>query len=707
LARPQKERGRRRPPPDLTGAGQARKSGDLWIYLALLLITLAIYSQVRDDKFLNFDDPAHITANPHVRDGFTVAGLAWAFASSYAGYWFPLTWLSYMLDCQLFGLQSGPIHLTNVALHAVSTLLLFGFLRRTTGARWRSAFVAFVFALHPLHIESVAWVAERKDVLSALFWMLTFWAYLKYAERRSLGRYVVVLLVFCCGLMSKPMIVTLPLVLLLLDVWPLRRLVVEKAAGKSNAGVLIEKLPLFALSIATSVVTYLVQERGGAVSSFDRIPIATRIGNALVSYFIYISNLFWPANLAVFYPLAQLGPSGRDVNSGYNILWATLAGLGIVFLTVLALRAVRQRPYFAVGWLWYLITLVPVIGLVQAGLQSHADRFTYVPMIGISIALAWGINELFERMRWNKLALAIPVIAVCAAWSAITWVDLGFWRNSITLFQRAIEVTDGNYVAYNNLGAALREDGQAAEALADFEIAARIQPGAPDIQDNLGEALIAAGRIEEAEPHLREALRLRPDFAKAHIDLASALTRRGRIADAESHYRTALQLQPESAEAQYGLGGVLAVQGRREEAIPHFQEGLPYLLDELKRQPDSVDGHYNLGTVYAMMGRVDDAIAQFSEAVRLRPGDAEARVNLGTALFARQRMTEAGDQFVAAVKLRPDYAKAHLGFARVLGSLGRQDEAIREFSEAIRLDPNLVEARQSLAYYSNQRQRPK
>jgi protein O-mannosyl-transferase len=669
----------------------ARAPNDLWIYLALLLITLAIYSQVRDFSFVNFDDPAHLTDNAHVRDGFTWGGISWAFTSGYAGYWFPLTWLSYMLDCQLFGVRSGPIHITNAILHAISTLLLFAFLRRTTGARWRSAFVAFVFALHPLHIESVAWVAERKDVLSALFWMLTFWAYLKYTERQSLARYLLVFFMFCCGLMSKPMIVTLPLVLLLLDVWPLRRY----ASGKSNAGLVIEKLPLFALSIATSLVTYVVQERGGAVSSVERIPIGARVENALVSYFIYIEKLFWPSHLAVFYPLPEMLTPGHETNA----LLAALAGLAIAGITVLAVRAIRESPYLAVGWLWYLITLVPVIGLVQAGVQSRADRFTYIPMIGISIALAWGVSQLFDRMHWIKSALAIPVIAVCAAWSAVTWVNLGYWQNSIALFQHAIDVTDGNYIAYNNLGSALREDGRVAEALADFESAAAIQPQAPDIQENLGEALIAGGRAEEAEPHILEALRLRPDFAKAHVDLASALIRRGRIDDAESHYRAALLIQPDNAEAQYGLGGILAMRGRMQEAIPHFQEGLPYLLEKVKRSPDSVDGHYNLGTVYAMMGRVDDAIVQFKEAVRLRPEDAEARVNLGTALAARGRVSEAEDQFAAAVQLRPEYAKAHLGYARALASAGRRDQAIREFSEALRLNPTLVEARQSLDYY--------
>jgi tetratricopeptide (TPR) repeat protein len=686
VKRASRERGRRHPwSTDQKSTDPAPKPSDVWIYLALLLITLAIYSQVRDFGFINYDDAEYIGNNAHVRDGLTSGGLVWALTSGYASNWFPLTWLSHMLDCQLFGLQSGPHHLANVALHAISTLLLFAFLKRTTRARWRSAFVAFIFGLHPLHVESVAWVAERKDVLSALFWMLTFWAYLKYTELPSVPKYLLVVLTFGCGLMSKPMTVTLPLVLLLLDVWPLRRF----KAARSSAGLLIEKVPLFVLSIAASVVTYLVQERGGSVSPIDQIPIAARIGNALVSYLLYIAKLCWPSHLAVFYPFPESQPW----------LPGILSGLTIVCLTALAVHTIRQRPYFAVGWLWYLVTLVPVIGLVQVGLQSRADRYAYVPLIGISVVLAWGVDELFGRMGWSKSALAILAVAACAAWSAVTWIDLGYWQNSITLFEHAIEVTDGNYVAYNNLGTAMREEGRVTEAVSDFRTAAAIRPQAPDIQENLGEALIAAGRAEEAEPRLLEALRLRPDFAKAHVDLASALIRRGRFDDAGSHYRMALQLQPDSAEAHYGLGGVLAAQGRMQEATAHFQAGLPHLLEELNRKPDSVDGHYNLGTVYAMMGRVDDAIVQFSEAVRMRPDDAEARVNLGTALATRERMSEARDQFAAAVKLKPDYSQAHLGLARALGSLGRQDQAIREFSEVLRLKPDSADARQSLELY--------
>lgn len=659
-------------------AGVPRAPSIIWFYLGLLAVTMAVYSQAAGFGFVNYDDPDHLSANPHVMHGFSMANIAWAFTSAHASNWIPLTWLSYMLDTQIFGLRSGPLHLVNVALHAISTLLLFGFLHRATGARWRSALVALVFALHPLHVESVAWLAERKDVLCVLFCLLTLWAYLKYSERPSALRYAAVALLFACALLAKPLAVTLPLVLLLLDLWPLRRFERTKSAA-----LVTEKLPLLALSMAASIVTYVVQQGSGAISGVERIPLLDRISNALASYFIYLVKFAWPSNLAVFYPYP---------NSPAWILAA--AGLiTIALLTWLALRQVRARPYFATGWLWYLITLLPMIGLVQAGLQARADRYMYLPMIGLSIAITWGLADWFERRKWNQSLLAAAACAVCAAWTVVTFETVDNWRDSIALFEHAVAVTEGNYVAHHNLGVALRDAGRVDDAVVEFQEAVSIRPQAADMQENLGEALIAAGRAAEAEPHLVRALELRPDFAKAHVDLGSALVRTGKMNEAASQYREALRLQPDFAEAHYGLGGILARQGLMREANAEFENALPYLIDKVKQQPDSVDDRYNLGTVYAMMGRVDEAIAQFQETVRLRPDDAEAHFNLGTALASRGRGSEAVDQFAAAVKLRPDYVRAHLSLARTLASLGRTEEARREFDEALRIDPNSAEAR--------------
>jgi tetratricopeptide (TPR) repeat protein len=647
------------------------QSLDVCICALLLLSILAVYAQVRSHDFVNYDDPQYVTQNPQVRAGLTWHGVVWAFTSAHDSNWIPLTWLSHMLDGELFGLESGAHHFTNVALHASGTLLLFGFLRRMTGARWRSAFVALAFALHPLHVESVAWVAERKDVLSAALFFLALWAYVDYTARPSRGRYLLVVLIFCCGLMAKPMVITLPLVALLLDFWPLRR--------KICMGLLLEKLPLFALAAGASVVTYLVQEHAGAISSIDRVPLAARLQNALVSYVAYVGNFVWPAKLAVFYP--------------YSIppVWEWLAaGAALAAVTVLVLRARGRYPYAAVGWLWYLGTLAPVIGLVQAGSQSRADRYTYIPMVGISIMLAWGAAEAAERWRWGRPALAAAMVAVCSAWAVVTWFNVENWRNSISLFQHAIDVTHDNYVAYNNLAVALRQAGEIDEAVSSFESAVRIQPQDAQARDNFGDALTAVGRADEAIPHLEEAIRLQPGFAKAHIDLASALIRSGRAAQAEAQYRAALRLQPASAEAHYGLGGVLVEQGRLQEALPHLQQALPQLVEAVRSHPGDPDLRYNLGTLLGMMGRADDAIVQFAEAVRLQPGSSEVHFNLGTALAARNRLEEARDEFAAAVRLRPDSVNAHLNLGRILAALGHPDESAREFSAAERLKPGSV-----------------
>src|SRR5258706_9889501 len=601
---------------------------DLWVWLFLVLAIAAVYSQVSDHEFINYDDPAYVTGNPHVRNGLTRDGLIWAFTSGEASNWFPLTRLFHMLDCQFFGLRSGAHHVTNVVLHACNTLLLFELLKRITGAPSRSGFVAFVFALHPLHVESVAWVAERKDVLSALFWFLTLWTYVNYVERPSAGHYLLVVLLFCCGLMSKPMVVTLPFVMLLLDAWPLRR--VPKAPVSR---LVIEKAPLFALSIISSIVTYVVQQRGGSVSSLDLVAIPTRIQNALVTYVVYLGQFFWPAKLAVVYPYVTDRPAWQ---------WIA-AGLVLAGFTTLVLRA--RRPYLAVGWFWYVGSLVPVIGLVQVGVQSRADRYTYLPMIGISIMLAWGVTELFEQRRWPRMALASLSAAVCAVWLVMTWINLGYWQNSITLFEHAIVTTDENYVAHNNLGAALRSAGRITEAIPHFETALSLRPADAQIQENLGEALMASGRIDDAIPHLASAVRLQPDLSKAHVGLGSALVKRGRIDEAASEYRTALLLTPDSAEAHYGLGAILMSLGQREEALPHLQESVPHLMEMVRIQPDYADAHYNLAAVYELLGRMDDAIAQFSETVRLQRGDPEARFKLGGVLVKSGRYDEAIRQF--------------------------------------------------------------
>ena len=647
--------------------------------MILLAGIFLVYGQTISHDFLNYDDPEYVS-EPHVRGGLSLSGITWAFTSGYSSNSFPLTWISHMLDFQLFGARSGPHHLVSVALHAMSSLMLFAFLRRVTGAPGRSAFVAFVFALHPLRVESVAWIAERKDVLCVLFWMLALWTYARYSERPSIGRYALFVALFCCGLMSKPLMVTFPFVALLIDWWPLRRFATE-----SVRWLFFEKLPLIALSLLASVVAYIAQEHQGALAAADQIPTATRVGNAFLSYVAYLRDFVWPSNLAVFYPYLE------------RPLWLTLAAaLSVAAATAIAVRSIRQRPYVAVGWFWYLGTLVPAIGFVQAGSQSRADRHTYISLIGISIIVAWGAAELFEKRGWNRRLLVAGAVGFCAAWTAVTWIDVQYWRNSVSLFTHALEVTDGNYVAYNNLGVALRQDGKIREAIDDFEHSVAILPEDAQAQDNLGEALTEEGRIDEAASHLLEAVRLRPRFAKAHVDLGALLLRSGRTGEAESQYRLAIQIQPADAAAHYGLGGVLMSQGRKQEALAHLQLALPLLITEVAMNPEGVDGLYNLGTLYGILGRTDEAILEFSRAISLRPDDAQARFNLGTALASRNRLNEAADQFAEAVQLVPGYVAAHFSLGKVLAALGRDDDAAREYRETLRLNPEFADARRQL-----------
>jgi len=668
------------------------------------MATVAVYAQVRHFDFVNLDDSAYTSGNPHVRRGITPEGLEWAFTSGDAANWFPVTWVSHMLDCQLFGLASGWHHLTNVLIHGCAALLLFAFLRRATGARWRSALVAFLFAVHPLHVESVAWVAERKDVLSAFFWFLTMWAYVRYTERPGWGRYLLVLVTFCLGLMAKPMIITLPFVLLLLDIWPLRRKL-------RTAAIFLEKVPLAALSLVVSVITYLVQQRAGAVKTLGAFPPGLRLENALVSYAVYIIQMFRPVRLAVFYPYPRHLPAWQ----------AWLAGLVLAGASVMVLRLRRSRQYLATGWFWYLGTLIPVIGLVQVGAQAHADRYTYIPMVGLSILVAWGAAELARRPRVKPFAVALMSLA-CLVWAVLAWFQVQHWRNSETLFRHALDVTTENAVAHDNLGnylmdvpgglpeavvqleEALRIDpdsvpahtalgsalaripGRLAESFPQFDAALRLAPDWPIAHNELGSALLKAGRLTEAIEQFATASRLDPDYADAHYNLGVALSQfPGRSSEAISEYQAALRIKPDYAEAQLNLGNVLAgLPGRLTEAIQAYQAAL-------RMRPDYVEAHYNLGRVLSgMPGRVPDAMAEYQAALRIRPDHAEAHNNLGNLLSQIPgRVPAAIAEYEAALHIRPDYADAHYDLGVVLSRIpGRLPEALAHLEMALRLKPN-------------------
>jgi hypothetical protein len=499
--------------------------------VVLALATILAYARVAGHDFTSFDDDVYVTKNAHVRAGLTWTGVVWAFTTGDASNWHPLTWLSHMLDVELFGMRAAGHHLTSLAIHVASTLLLFHVLLRTTKALAASAFVAAVFALHPLHVESVAWIAERKDVLCAFFWILALLAYVRWLERPGATRYAAVLACHVLGLLAKPMIVTLPFTLLLLDVWPLRR-------AQSFAVRVREKIPLFALSLASSVATFLVQRAGGSMARGEATPFLLRLENAAIVYVGYLGKAFVPVNLQAFYP---------HPFRGYPIAEVLGAVLLLALLTAGALRCVPTRPWLAVGWLWFLGTLVPVIGLVQVGWQSMADRYTYVPMIGLAIAVGFGVAEFAPR--------AVPVLAVVAsvAWTGMTWRQVGFWKDDATLAPIAGANIRDTSEAHAGLGNAYLKSGRIDEAIEHLRRAVELDPGLGRARNDLGMALDLQGRTDEALAEYREAVLRAPDLAEAHHNLAGLLAARGQLAEALEEYRRALAIQPDLAESRVEL----------------------------------------------------------------------------------------------------------------------------------------------------------
>jgi tetratricopeptide (TPR) repeat protein len=632
-------------------ARQPARAHDWPIYLALLIATLAVYAQTARFEFVNLDDPDYVTGNSHVRAAWTAAGVRWAFTSREAANWFPLTRLSHMLDAQVFGLRGGAHHLTNVGLHALAAMLLFAFLKRATGARWASAFAAGVFALHPLHVESVAWVAERKDVLCAVFWFLALWAYVKWAGGGARRWYGLALAAFSCGWMAKPMIVTLPAVLLLLDAWPLGRL-------RPLGARLTEKISFFAVSIAGAAITYAAQRGSGAVQPLAAFPLGLRVEDALVSCFLYIEKTVWPAELAAFYPYPRAVP-----------IWQA-AGVALVLagVSIWTAREFGKRPYLAVGWCWYLVTLLPVIGLVQVGAQARADRYMYVPMVGLSVMAAWGARDVLRARPRLRVPAGILAGAALLACGAAAWAQTGYWENSGTLFRHALEVTEGNYLAEHNLGVYLLEQPDSlADATAHLEQAVRLNPNSVRAHSDLGNALSRVpNRLDEAIGEYREALRIDPDSPIPHNNLGNTLAETGRLEEAIAEYRTALRLRPDYPEARANLAAALAA------------------------APDSAERHYNLGVTLSQEGRAAEAVAEFAAALRLKPNYADAENNLGVTLTQMpERSGEAIAHFQAALRLRPDYADAHYNLGIALANTpGGMPEALKHFEAALKLRPD-------------------
>ena len=546
------------------------------VCLFLVAFTWLVFGQTLRHEFVNYDDPSYVYDNPTITEGLTIEGVKRAFTQSHARNWHPLTTLSHMLDCQLFGLKPAGHHFHNVLLHTISVFLLFFLFRQMTGALWRSAFVAAIFAIHPLRVESVAWIAERKDVLSGVFFMLTLIAYVRYVRKPSSARYMLVLLLFAGGLMSKPMLVTLPFVLLLLDYWPLRRLA-QTASGKSQirsklSPLLFEKLPLLALAAASCLTTFLIQKTGGAQA--DPLPFNWRLGNGVVTYVTYIWQMIWPRDLAPFYP----HPEGRL--SGWQVTFALLL---LLTLTAIAVLRRRKCPYFLIGWLWYLGMLVPVIGIVQAGSQGWADRYTYLPQIGLYLCLAWGVADLSIGWPYRRRVLGAAGAVVLAGFAWIAWVQSSIWRNSESLWRHTLSVTPENEIAHNNFGELLARRGQTDEALSHYEAALRIrskhQTSKYDFilaltHANLGATFREKGRLDEAIAHYEKAVEWQPDYATGYFGLGSALAEKGRMEDAIAAFRKAVEIRPDYTAAHVGLGDALLRENNYAEAIARYERAL-------------------------------------------------------------------------------------------------------------------------------------
>ncbi len=653
------------------------------ICAGLVLCCAAIYGQTLAHDFVNYDDCLYVTDNTEVQAGLSWANVVWAFTTDRAMYTHPLTWLSHMLDCQIYGLHAWGHHLTNLLFHTLSSVLLFLVLAQATRRTWPSALVAALFAVHPLHVESVAWIAERKDVLSALFWIAGLGAYAWYRQRPNFRRYLAVAVLFVLGFMSKPMMVTFPFVLLLLDCWPLGRVDLAApfgAMGRRLKWLTVEKCPLFLMTAAMCVLTMAMQMRGNNLAFGSKIPFADRCANAVVVYALYLVKTVWPSGLAVYYPHPITRPAWQ----------IAAAAVTLIAITFVCVREMRRRPYLIVGWLWYLGTLVPVIEIVQAGSFSHADRYTYIPLIGIFIMVAWVLNDLLESGRVAKtIAVFAPALAVAALTLAAIH-QAGCWKNSETLFRHALAVTADNPESRNNLGGALYAERRYEEANSQFQRALQLDPNNGTALNKMGIVLYEQGRYEEAVSKHRAALALNPNFELARIHLRLALKQLGRLDAPTAEYADLSKKDPKSVDDYCRLGTLAMTLGGHKEAFDAFAEAL-------KREPGGKKANLAIADVLVEQQKYDDALAYYDKALQADPRDAQTLYNMGVILSGMKRPDEAAGKYREALKWNPDFAQAHNNLGSLLAKAQRLDEAVEHYRKAIALDPNYAQARVNLA----------
>jgi tetratricopeptide (TPR) repeat protein len=700
------------------------------VCLFLVLVTAAVYFPVTTHRFVNFDDPDYVTGNAYVQAGLRPESIRWALTGVYSSNWHPLTWMSHMLDCQLYGQKPGGHHLTNVIFHIANTVLLFLLLKGMTSAFWRSAFVAGLFALHPLHVESVAWVAERKDVLSGFFGLLTLLAYAKYVRakseirnstsfvnhrrqkhyggqesttevrksetnsksetRKRMAYYTVALLFFAFGLMSKPMLVTWPFVMLLLDFWPLKRM--RSVEGRVDEGarlrpgawfpLVLEKLPFFALAAGSCIITFVAQKGSGAVVPLSATPLAARIANAIVSYGRYLAKTVWPSKLAVFYPYELLSWDSGEVLGGLVV---------IAVVTGAALWAWKRKPYFAVGWFWFVGVLVPVIGVVQVGKQAFADRYMYLPHIGLFILLTWGVAELIGRLQWPRwpgFGIGGVVLAIAAI---ITSHQLPHWRNTRSLFEHALAVTSRNHVALTAIATELVESNKLAEATEDCRLALEYSPQYSEAHNTLAGIYAKQEKFDEAILSYKRALEFDPTYGDPSVGLASVYLKQRKYGEAELHAREALRRLPMHMPSMYCLATALHSEGKLDEAADYYRQ-------LIRLNPGLFSPHRFLGNVLATEGNVDAAIEQYRTAVKIRPDDADTHAVLGLMLMQKNQLDGATEQFLKSNQFQPTNAVANYQLALIYQSRRDFQRAIDYYHKTIQARPDMVEALNNLAW---------
>jgi tetratricopeptide (TPR) repeat protein len=649
----------------------------------LAVIVWIVFGQTRRYEFVNYDDNQFVYGSPVVTHGLTSSGIISAFRAPGMDNWIPLATLSHMLDYQFYGLKAGGHHLTNVLLHATTVILLFLVLRQMTSALWRSAFVAAVFAIHPLGVESVAWVTERKDILSGFFFVLTLWAYTGFVRSQKKSFWYLGTLFFAVlGLMSKPMLVTLPFVLLLLDYWPLRRF--EGASAQPTRTtiqrLIVEKIPFFLLSGAACVVTLILQHAAGAVKTLTTVSVPMRIENAFVSYALYLGKIFWPVHLAVLYPRADHWPA--------SLVFFSALLLAVLCLVAVALR--KKFPFMLTGWFWFAGMLVPVIGLVQVGEQAMADRYAYLPQIGLYLLLAWLVSEVSGRLPHRVIILSglTTIILIGLIWRARE--QTSYWRNSETLWTHTLACTSNNLIAHYNYGNYLLQRGQANDAISQYQDALTIDSHNAVARNNLGTALLQKGQTNQAIAQYQQTIRDDPGYILAHINLGNTLLPRGQVQEAITQYQEALKIEPGNSAALHNLGNALLQNGQVNEAISQYRE-------EITNDPDYAPAYYNLGNALQQKGQLDEAISQYQQSLKLDPRYAQAHINLGIALVQKGRLDEGISEYELALKIDSNNAAAHNNLGNALLQKGRLDEVITQYQEALKIEPRDAAARNNLA----------